>query len=408
LGGFQQSDANQDDDRARRTPMPMMTAGRSRSQWVCQAMAVGLVLLLLASVARLYHPLFGFTEMIGFASGRSGELPVLRTIPHYLHPPWGSYDGQYYAQLALEPLLRDPAIDRALDLPPYRARRILFSWSAWALGLGRPQWILQAYALQNVLFWLLLAALMTRWLRPDTPRGLALWTACLFSHGLLHSVRAALLDGPSMLLIALAIAASERGRLYTSAAILGVSGLGRETNLLAAFGLPWPEGRRPWVKVGAALALAAVPLLLWQDYLRSIYRSTAAAQPGALDRPVIVYLQVLQQTLGQVFGNDASLLAALKLGVIVCLAVQTAYLLYRREYHSPWWRVALPYALLMLTVHKVVWDGYPGAVTRVTLPLVFGFNVLLAREEGPRFWPWFILGNLHLLPAAMLLRFHEG
>ena len=79
--------------------------------------------------------------------------------------------------------------------------------------------------------------------------------------------------------------------------------------------------------------------------------------------------------------------------------MQTAYLLYRREYASPWWRVALAYALLMLTVHKVVWDGYPGAVTRVTLPLVFGFNVLLAREDGPRFWPWFVLGNLHLLAA---------
>ena len=47
-------------------------------------------------------------------------------------------------------------------------------------------------------------------------------------------------------------------------------------------------------------------------------------------------------------------------------------------------------------------------MTRVTLPLVFGFNVLLAREDGRRFWPWFILGNLHLLPAAMLLPFHEG
>ena len=34
--------------------------------------------------------------------------------------------------------------------------------------------------------------------------------------------------------------------------------------------------------------------------------------------------------------------------------------------------------------------------------------MLLTREEGPRFWPWFILGNLHLLAAAMLLPFHEG
>jgi hypothetical protein len=90
----------------------------------------------------------------------------------------------------------------------------------------------------------------------------------------------------------------------------------------------------------------------------------------------------------------------------VSLTVQTAYLIYRREWASPWWRVAVPYALLMLTVHKVVWDGYPGAVTRVTLPLVFGFNVLLSGETGRRFWPWFVLGNLHLLPAAMLLPFH--
>jgi hypothetical protein len=62
----------------------------------------------------------------------------------------------------------------------------------------------------------------------------------------------------------------------------------------------------------------------------------------------------------------------------------------------------------MLTVHEVVWDGYPGAVTRVTLPLVFGFNVLLAGAKGGRFWAWFIPGNLHLLPAAMMLPFREG
>jgi hypothetical protein len=94
--------------------------------------------------------------------------------------------------------------------------------------------------------------------------------------------------------------------------------------------------------------------------------------------------------------------------VIIGLTVQTAYLLYRREYTSAWWRVALAYALLMFTVHKVVWDGFPGAVTRVTLPLAFGFNILLAREDGRRFWLWYLLGNLHLLPAAMLLPFHEG
>lgn len=384
-----------------------MIGNRPPVQLVCATVAIGLVVLLLASVARLYHPPFGFTEMIRFADGVS-ELPTLQAIPHYTHPPWGSYDGQYYAQMALDPLLRDPAIDKALDLPPYRARRILFSWTAWAFGLGRPEWILYAYSLQNVLAWLVLAALMTRWLPPTTPRGLALWTACLFSHGLLTSVRAALLDGPSMLLIALAIAASERQRLLTSAAIVGIAGLGRETNLIAALGLPWPRGRYPWARIGAALTIAATPLLLWQDYLRSIYRSTSAAGQDQLDRPVLVYLEMLQQSVNRVFLGNPALLDVLKLGVIVCLSVQLAYLLYRRQYESPWWRVALGYALLMLVVHKVVWDGYPGAVTRVTLPLAFGFNVLLSRETSRGFWGWFVLGNLHLLPAAMLLPFREG
>ena len=115
----------------------LMTAGRSPRQWTCLAAAFSLVVLLLASVARLYHPLYGFTEMIGFANPGTGELSVLQAIQHWRHPPWGSYDGQFYAQLALEPLLRDPAIDRALDSAPCRARRILFSRSAWA-ARGRP------------------------------------------------------------------------------------------------------------------------------------------------------------------------------------------------------------------------------------------------------------------------------
>ena len=81
-----------------------MTATRSGRERVCTAVALAVVVLLLASVARLYHPPYGFTEMIGFASPGTGELPVLQALPHYRHPPWGSYDGQFYAQLALEPL----------------------------------------------------------------------------------------------------------------------------------------------------------------------------------------------------------------------------------------------------------------------------------------------------------------
>jgi hypothetical protein len=380
-----------------------MTAPSRGTRWICRAVALALAGLLVASVARFYHPPYGFTALIGFPSGEGNRLPVLETIPHIQHHPSSSYDGQFYAQLALDPLLRDPALDRALDSPAYRARRILFSWTAWVLGAGRPSWILQAYALQNVLAWLILAVVMSRWLSPESPRGLALWIACLFSDGLLSSVRLALLDGPSVLLLAVAIAASERGRHLTTAAIVGVAGLGRETNLLGAMALPPAAGRWRWVRLGLALVLIVLPLLLWQDYLRSIYRSTSLAGQSQLDQPVVVYLHMWAERLHEVRRTGVISPGGQALGVMIGLTVQTAYLLYRRQVASPWWRVALAYALLVFAVSEPVWEGHPGAITRVTLPLLFGFNVLLAREAGPRFWLWFIVGNLHLIPARTAL-----
>ena len=231
-------------------------------------------------MARYYHPRTGFTALIGFPAGHQNEAPALRAIPHHGYEGIGVYDGQFYAQRALDPLVRDPLVDHAMDLAPFRARRILFSWTAYLAGFGRPAWILEAYALQNVVAWLLLAAVLTWWLPPTTPRGLALWAACLFSHGLLWSVRFALLDGPSLLLTALAIRLAEKGRPFASAALVGLNGLGRETNLLGALALPVlpvPRDRRSLVRLAGMSLLVILPLLVWQDYLRSIYRSTIAA-----------------------------------------------------------------------------------------------------------------------------------
>ena len=66
---------------------------------------------------------------------------------------------------------------------PLRARRILFAWTAYAAGVGRPWWILQAYALQNVACWIALSLLLLRWFEPGTTRMAALWTATFFSGG---------------------------------------------------------------------------------------------------------------------------------------------------------------------------------------------------------------------------------
>jgi hypothetical protein len=374
----------------------------ARRDRIWQGLALLLVALFLASIAQFYHPAFGFTALIAFPAGDGSELPALTATPHLEYPGQYTYDGQFYAQLALDPLLRDPAIDRALDHPPYRARRILFSWTAWLAGLGRPAWILQAFALQNVVCWLALAWLLTRWLPPRTGRTFALWAACLFSHGLVWSVRFSLLDGPSLLLLALAAAAAERQHTWRAGAILGAAALGRETNLLGAAVFQLPQRRRDWLRLAGALVLTILPLLIWQDYLWSIYRSTSLAGGDQLTRPFGAWLANWRLSLGLVWRDGFSSPGTRSLAVVLSLTVQLVFVLWSREWRTPWWRLAAVYAGLMLVVHPVVWDGFPGAITRVVLPLTVGFNILLAR--GPTaFWAWYVLGNLHLLPARQLL-----
>jgi hypothetical protein len=308
------------------------------------------------------------------------------------------YDGQFYAQRALDPLLRDPLTDRAMDLAPFRARRILFSWTAYLAGLGRPSWILEAYALQNVAAWLILAGLLARWMPVSTPRGLAGWTGCLFSHGARWSVRFALLDLPSLALTVYAAWLVERGTPLASAAFVGINGLARETNVLGVLAQPLPRSRRDLMRFAVAAVLAILPLLVWEDYLRSIYRSTIFAASGSQTAmPGVALSAELISTMRQ-----ASLPALCILG---SLAVQAAYIVARvRRYQDPWWRIGAGYVLLLLVLDRVLVMPATGAITRVMLPLTVAFNVLLMQESPSwRFWLILLAGNADVIPGYGVL-----
>lgn len=358
----------------------------------------------LAAVARFYHPGLGFTALLGIPAGTNTMTPALLAIPHYEYPAWASYDGQFYVQRAFDPLIRDPVVDRAMDLAPFRARRILFSWTAYLIGFGRPWWIVNVYALQNVVCWLLLAALLTRWMPLTSARGFALWAACLFSHGLLWSVRFSLLDGPSLLLTACAVALAERGKALGSAAVVGLSALGRETNLIAIVAQPLPRSRRAWVRTALAIVLAVVPLAIWYDYLRSIYRSMVLAGTNQLVWPGTGLAPIWVQRARGVAENGVLSADALVFGLLLALTGQVLYLVARPEVRLAWWRLGAGYAALMLVLDPVLANPFTGAITRVLLPMTVAVNVLLAREpRASRFWPWFVIANLHVLPAMSVM-----
>ena len=379
---------------------------RGAPKWIA-AYALG-VAAFLALVARYYHPGVGFTAFIEFPQNRHDlEIPAVRSAPHYDHRDSSGYDGQFYAQIAVEPLLRDPAIDRAVDNPPYRAHRILFPWIAWTLGAGRPAWILQAVALENVLAWLFTAWLLARVIPPISLRHAVLWAGCLFAHGFLMSVRYALPDGLSFLLIALAAAAAERGRPVIASLITGVAGLARETSVLAGAVLLRFVRRTPrsWLMLAACALLCAMPLALWLDYLRSIYHGDTLAGGDHITRPFSGLLWKLE-SLGHALARGR-LTAPVRDDVtaFVAFVSQSAWLVWyfvKRRAAPPWALAGAAFLLLTVVTHQAVWEGTPGAYTRVAMPLTIGVNVLLSREEHAPWWI-IVLANAAMIPGVALM-----
>jgi len=371
-------------------------ARRATLRWVGRRIAyVVAVVAFLVSVASFHHPNAGFTSLIFFGSQfEPDRLPAVLSVPHVVDYQSSGYDGQFYAQLAVDPLLRDRRLDKALDTPPYRARRILFAWTAYLLGLGRPAWILNVYALQNVIAWLLLAWLLLRWFPPTAARNFLPWFGCLFGVGIATSFRFALLEGPSMVIIVLAVRAVERNRSWLAAGLLGLAGLGRETNVLASGLLveAIPRTVRDALRLAGQACLVALPFLLWAAYVRSVYPTFNFSNPDSFSLPLSGYAGKWAEIISDMRTSGWHSFARFNIGLMIGLTVQVSFLLLRRDWKSAWWRVGAMYCLVMPFLSFPVWEGYPGAVPRVLLPIAFAFNTQVVKSRW--FWPLVILGNL--------------
>ena len=122
-------------------------------------------------------------------------IPEVRQIKPKISS-FAGYDGQFYSQIAIHPSLRTPGLKESLDAPAYRAMRPFLPWLSYLAGFGRPFWIVQAYALSNLLFWYLLVFWLLHYLRPTSRRDYLCILAACTSSGVLFSLQRAL-RGPS-------------------------------------------------------------------------------------------------------------------------------------------------------------------------------------------------------------------
>ena len=87
-----------------------------------------LVILFLASVARFYHPGTGFTAFIAFPAGHDTEVPAMREVPHFDYVSAATTVSSTRRWRSIR--CSRSGLRSRHGLPPYRARRMLFSWTA--------------------------------------------------------------------------------------------------------------------------------------------------------------------------------------------------------------------------------------------------------------------------------------
>lgn len=360
---------------------------------------------LLSVYVRIWTPEHGITKFLRV--GREFDdrgLAVFRATPKFIDPfpahRWG-FDGQLYAEMALDPLLRDPQLHVALDDPPYRGQRILLSWLAWALGMGDPFRILNAYAALNLFFWVGFAWLTHRLFRAHGWAGLAGYAAILLTCGAIESMQASLTDLPSFTLILAALMAGGAA----GAGILALAALVRTTSLIGFVGLaelppPWKEALRKNVVRGL---IAVVPVTLWVAYVLWRFRGREVGFDGGnLAMPFRGMMEKLGEfSVTAVHGpirwhrfffelyKSYDLHAVL---TIIAVVTQSIYLALHREWRNPLWRWGAVAAVYFSCISFLSWESH-FTITRHALPITLAFNLLLAMRPTRAWLIWFLLGN---------------
>lgn len=367
--------------------------------WPTRALGLTIVAVFLSLVARFWNPVYGFTSFVQLDSSNDNlKIAAFREHPVYVHRDTGGYDGLYYAQIAYDPLLTSAELAPAIDSLPYRARRILPSALAWTLAAGNPAAIVHVYSLLNVAAWLGLAVILWRLLAVDSARSWLAWAGVLFSAGALCSVRLALTDLVALTVLAAALLAAERERRGWALGALAAAGLARETSLVALAGLverPWWS----WRNLGRAV-LAVAPLAAWMLYVNWRVGTT----PDGLYNfswPGSGFVWKWQSLIGAWRHEPERLLVWTTVLATLGLTAQAAFILLHRQPGDRWWRVGLGYTAMLLFLGQPVWDGFPGAATRVLLPLNLAFNVLARRTRASL--GWLLAGNLTVFAGLLAL-----
>jgi hypothetical protein len=319
----------------------------------------------------------------------------------------GGYDGEFYAVLASDPLLRHTSTFRGLDNPAYRATRVLVPLLAWASVGGSARLGPFAYVVWCWALGLAGPVIVLLWL------GAFRWRFMLFvllatNAGLVVSLVRATPDAAALALMLAALLLADRSRWPAATAAGGtLSVLARETSVLAVPGLVWPELKAGWWKRAIGMALApAAALGSWRLYVRAVTHRGVGSAWGNFGIPCGWLPEKVRRmwAAGWAHGKVEWLGVA---WALLLIGVAASYLV-RRKKATPALVTFLLFAALATALNMRVYTEV-NAYARVLIALPFLAAVLVA-EESLRWRRGLLIAGVVLASAqgALLLRGEVG
>lgn len=336
-----------------------------------------------------YEEPYGFTDLIYFGEQFSDNaISTLQETPHKIKEGLG-YDGQFYAQIALDPLLLNEELPYAIDLISYRSRRIFLPILSFILGLGIPFLILNIYALINLFYYYILLLGIIKFLKPSTLKDFLILLPIFYGTGTFYSYRMSLPDLPSTVFIFWGV--FSQNPIYYSFAFLT-----KETSLINILGIV--DTNQSLRSNIIRIISVSLPLLIWLLYIIFRFSFSDSLGSGNFSIPGYAIINQIFNLLG-ILINSFNFESLTFLLALISISFQALYFLIYFDVKNPYWRVGIASTVLFLFLgESVLMQDI--AFCRAVLPLTFSFNFLL-KDKDKDFFFWLIAGNIGLFGGIL-------
>lgn len=334
-----------------------------------------------------------------FCAGGQFQRPPELQDREYVFAGVAGYDGQFYQEIAHDPLLVRH-FDRFIDVPRLRYRRILIPGLAWLLAAGQPARIDWAY-FAVCWFFVALGTLSLARLAREEGRA-ALW-------GLLFLVTPATLSGLERMTVDIgltalapaAIFAARKQRWLLLWIVCAAAMLAKETGVLVIVAVSVWLARQQRYRLTAAISSSVLPAAAWYAYVQTrTMGDYGTADFKFLSAFFVSFTAPLHTNAGDLLFRGAT--AAAVIGILWA-AVRSIYLGFQNHFRDLEYLLCFLFgALVLLFQNSSVWVE-PNGFTRVYSPL---FVCLFAATWRRGFKETLISFAMAACPMGMQLGVH--